>query len=427
MSSKGLLTDVRGWLWRAFLLLLLLISLSGSTVSTVAGGQQARRFTRPVEFDFFGWTLQALGVKAGQFSLGSTGYIGDAEQRTLVLEYMQLLGNAQFLERRLADIYGDPSVSDPAAEAERISAQVEEARQQLGDLQPVVEAVLAEQASVVISELGLEVGGAVFPPVAFHFSRVPGALIVSPRAAIRQDANIQLRPDLTLEQKIDLETNVEAALDVSALVVPVGGIGTFPTMIQETTALTWLVETIVHEWVHNYLTLRPLGWNYSTTPETRTMNETTASILGREIGLLVLQRYYPEPVPAPPPPVNDAAPAESLPPVFDFRAEMHETRVTTDAFLLEGLIQQAESYMEERRMMFWDQGYRIRRLNQAYFAFYGAYADQPGGPAGDDPVGEAVRDLWARIQSPIDFLLEIARLSDYSQLQDLLAEMPPAR
>jgi hypothetical protein len=94
---------------------------------------------------------------------------------------------------------------------------------------------------------------------------------------------------------------------------------------------------------------------------------------------------------------------------------------------LEGLIQQAESYMEERRMMFWDQGYRIRRLNQAYFAFYGAYADQPGGPAGEDPVGEAVRDLWARIQSPIDFLLEIARLSDYSQLQDLLAEMPPAR
>jgi hypothetical protein len=157
------------------------------------------------------------------------------------------------------------------------------------------------------------------------------------------------------------------------------------------------------------------------------MNETTASILGREIGLLVLQRYYPEPFPAPPPPANDATPAESLPPVFDFRAEMHETRVTTDAFLLEGLIQQAESYMEERRMMFWDQGYRIRRLNQAYFAFYGAYADQPGGPAGEDPVGEAVRDLWARIQSPIDFLLEIARLSDYSQLQDLLAEMPPAR
>jgi len=189
MSSKGLLSDVRGWLWRAFLLLLLLISLSGSTVSAVSGGQQARRFTRPIEFDFFGWTLQALSVKAGQFSLGSTGYIGDAQQRTLVLEYMQLLGQAQFLEARLAEIYGDPLLSDPTAEAEQISVQVEEARQHLGDLQPVVEAILAEQASVVISELGLEVGGAVFPPVAFHFSRVPSALIVSPRVAIRQDAN----------------------------------------------------------------------------------------------------------------------------------------------------------------------------------------------------------------------------------------------
>ena len=45
----------------------------------------------------------------------------------------------------------------------------------------------------------------------------------------------------------------------------------------------------------------------------------------------------------------------------------------------------------------------MRKLNQAYFAFYGAYADQPGGAAGEDPVGPAVRALRERSQGLADF------------------------
>jgi hypothetical protein len=424
MPSEKLLITMRAWIWRIFLVLLLLVGWSGDAAATVAEGLQARRYTRPVEFDFFGWTLQAVGVKLGQFTLRSAAYLDENDQSALVLEYMDLLGQAHLLEAHLAEIYGDPTLDDPIAEGAQMASQVAEVRALLADLQPVVEAVLAEQASVVISGLGLNTGGAVFPPVAFHFSPVPGALIISPRSVIRQDVNIQLRTNMTLEEKIDLESSVEADMDVSALVVPVGGIGTFPTMIQETTALSWLTDTIVHEWVHNYLTLRPLGFNYSTSSEIRTMNETTASILGREIGLLIMQRYYPELAP-PPPIAATSAPSDDPPPAFDFRAEMHETRVTVDAFLLEGMVEIAEAYMEERREMFWNEGYHIRRLNQAYFAFYGAYADVPGGPAGEDPVGEAVRELWARIQNPAEFLHEMARLRDFPELQALLTEVPP--
>ena len=82
------------------------------------------------------------------------------------------------------------------------------------------------------------------------------------------------------------------------------------------------------------------------------------------------------------------------------------------------------SYMEQRREVFWNEGYHIRRLNQAYFAFYGAYADEPGGPAGEDPVGEAVRELWARLQSPAEFLQEMAKLRDFAELQELLTQTP---
>jgi hypothetical protein len=77
--------------------------------------------------------------------------------------------------------------------------------------------------------------------------------------------------------------------------------------------------------------------------------------------------------------------------------------------------------MEQRRLFFWENGYAIRKLNQAYFAFYGAYADVPGGAAGEDPVGPAVRALRAQSVSLTEFLTTIARMNSFQQLQDALA------
>ena len=101
-------------------------------------------------------------------------------------------------------------------------------------------------------------------------------MIVSPRDHIEQTTNISILPSITLDQQIKLEDDVAAALNVSTLIVPIGGIGVYPTMVMETTDLPWMLTVIAHEWTHNYLNLRPLGLNYSTTPELRTMNETTA-------------------------------------------------------------------------------------------------------------------------------------------------------
>jgi hypothetical protein len=259
--------------------------------------------------------------------------------------------------------------------------------------------------------------------VAFRFSQLPSALVVSPREVIRQEANLQLDPRLTLREQIGLERSVEQGLDMSALVVPIGGLSTYPTMIMETSSLDWVAQTVVHEWVHLYLAFRPLGLSYDRTPELRTINETVASILGREIGRLVLQRFFPEQLPPPPvqrPPSDPTAPPPE-PPAFDFHAEMRETRVRADELLAQGRIEEAEAYMEARRLVFWDHGYRhLRRINQAYFAFHGAYADQPGGAAGEDPAGEAVRALWDRIRDPVRFLRTVAWVSSLEELQLLL-------
>ena len=84
------------------------------------------------------------------------------------------------------------------------------------------------------------------------------------------------------------------------------------------------------------------------------------------------------------------------------------------------MIEEAEEYMESRRQIFWEHGYRIRKLNQAYFAFYGAYADAPGGAAGEDPVGAAVRDLYASSPSLEAFLKRIAWMTSFDKLLDTI-------
>jgi hypothetical protein len=296
-------------------------------------------------------------------------------------------------------------------------------------LAPLAEAALQSQITEALAEHGLTTVGQPIPPVLFHTSPTPLALIVSERSVIQQIANISVLPTLTLDEQIELEDEVTKSLDVSTLVVPIGGVGVYPTMVMETTDLRWTLDTIAHEWTHNYLNLRPLGLNYTTTPELRTMNETTASIAGNEIGTYVLQKHYPErQVLSGPRDLGRIVFGELTPALqdgdeptpFDFRAEMHETRVTADQLLAEGKIEEAEAYMEQRRQFFWDNGYLLRKLNQAYFAFHGAYADVPGGAAGEDPVGPAVRALREQSDSLADFINTISWMTSFEQLQQAI-------
>ena len=401
-------------------MVLLTLLMVGASIQQRDPISQIRRYTRSIEFDFFDWTLDALFIKLEQYSLGTAGYLWETDRHDLVLTYFDKVREARTIELRLQEVLTDPNLEAPEITATPIIAERDDVWRILSELEPIVETVLQEQVATVLSEIGVHLLGTPFPPVAFHFTKPPMALIISPREVIRQDANISLTADLTLEKQIKLEEDVEEAINISSLVVPVGGIGIYPTMIQETSSVAWLTETIVHEWIHNYLTLRPLGMNYFASPELRTMNETAANLMGKEISRMVLEQYYPAFVPPPPVETPSTPPPPTEPPIFDFRAEMRETRVTVNDLLAKGKIEEAEAYMEVRRQIFWEQGYRFRRLNQAYFAFYGAYADVPGGAAGEDPVGAAVRELWARIGSPVRFLRKIAWMDEYQDLLDTL-------
>jgi hypothetical protein len=415
MNYRNLLRNI----FRLCLVFLAAFVLLGSS-SLPPGNQveRARAYTRQIEFDYISWTLDAIGTKLVHAALGTNAYLpADAHSQALD-DYLDLTTQIKGAEAELNAIFADPEIENPNIASASLRKNLDDLYAQREQIAPVAEEVLQMRISAIVADLGLTLAGQSIPPVLYHSTPLPDALIISPREVIRQDADISLSPELTLEDHIQLEENIDTSLNVSSLVVPIGGIGLYPTMVQETTSLNWLSEVVSHEWVHNFLTTRPLGLNYLTSQELRVMNETAASIAGKEIRNAVLETFYPELVPpeTPQSPVPGKAPPN--PPEFDFRVEMHETRLTVDQMLADGKIDEAELYMEMRRTFFWENGYRIRKLNQAYFAFYGAYADQPGGAAGatEDPVGQAVRTLRRQSPSLAAFLNRISWMTSFEQL-----------
>jgi hypothetical protein len=405
----------------------ILVLFSRSNVLELERQDRVHAYTRMVEFDYVSWTLDAFHIKFEQAALSTSHFLTAEQNKEIVKSCLSLVTELDHVNSDIDKIYSDPKITDPAAASSGLTRQKDllNARQAL--LQPLCEDILQQQVGAVLKDWELTAGGQTLPPLLYHVTPLPLALITSPRDKIVQEQDISLEADLKIEEITTLEKKVEQGLDVSALVVPVGGIGIYPTMVLSVDDLPWQANTISHEWTHNYLTLRPLGLNYETSPELRTMNETTASIVGKEVGDEVIQRYYPEMAPPPPAPAStqeqnpEPSKPEQNPPPFNFNREMHTTRTTADALLKDGKIKEAETYMEQRRQFMWDHGYHIRRLNQAYFAFYGAYADVPGGAAGNDPVGPAVVKLRSQSASLADFLNRISWMSSFDELKKAVA------
>ncbi len=381
-------------------------------------------YTRAVEFDYVGWTFEATSIKWAQSTLGTPFYFTGCTQDQILRDYLQTVQQVFDGEAQLERIYADPTIGDPLAASTELRYRLDELHSRERRLAPFAEAVLEQQISAVLADLGLSSVGQPIPPVVFHLSPLPWHLVISPRDRIEQQAAISLLPSLSIDRHAAIEEQIDRALNVSSLVVPVGGLGTYPTMVMRTTALDWLIETVAHEWIHNWLSLRPLGLHYTESAEVRTMNETAASIAGREIAQEVLKRYYHPSLNNPEikPLHSRLTDSQQDEETFDFNREMHRTRVHVDELLAQGKIEEAEAYMEARRRIFWEHGFTIRKLNQAYFAFYGAYADSPVGAAGEDPVGPAVRTLRERSRSLAEFLKTIAGMDSFQDLQDILSQ-----
>jgi hypothetical protein len=315
---------------------------------------RARAFTRSQEFNYEVWTYDAVWLKLQQSALGLPQYIQREDQVALVMESVRLTESILQAGYQLQLIYTDPNIKDKEQASVHLRAEIAKLFARQHQVQPIAESVIQGQATQMLSEQGLTLLGQPTPPVLYHVSPLPMNLVISRRDKIEQINAVSLQPDIALEDQIKIEDDVAGAMDASTLIVPVGGIGAYPTMVMRTEYFEWQVGTVVHEWTHNFLSLRPLGVNYGTTPELRIINETTASIVENEIGPLLLKRYYPtfgasslDPSTTRSgqrfgraawtslrlPPFSTKMGREKEggddPPPFDFRAEMHTTPAST--------------------------------------------------------------------------------------------------
>ncbi len=407
--------QIRSAALRALLLATLLFMPWRSSYPTGSDWNVVALLARDHSYNWLAWLPPALGAKLGQALWGVRPFLDEAAASQLLRDYMADLKQAQALEARIAAMHADPDEADPAAAGASLRHERDDLRRRLGERQTLAESVLEGQLAAVLIELGFGVAGQLLPPVAMRLTELPRVLVVSPRDEIRYEISIGLDP-LPPASAVALEARIEERLDVAALVIPIGGIALYPAMVLETGNIASLADTFAHEWLHHYLFAFPLGqaWDYDS--EARSINETVASLFAQEVAPLLLRRYYPE-----------LAPATTLRRValagqtgFDYGAEMDRTRRRVDSLLADGEVEAAEAYMEQRRQRFVANGFAIRRLNQAWFAFYGGYQSAERGAGGADPVGPALRELLARSASLHDWVVQLRGITTTAQLLTLL-------
>jgi len=249
---------------------------------------------------------------------------------------------------------------------------------------------------------------------------------------IRRDEDVLIDPDISVEDIRRIESELAEFEDVSAIVLQTGGLASYPTVIP-TTGLKRLLNVAAHEWLHAYLVFNPLGRAYFDGGDIRSMNETLADIFGREVGLRVYSEITGEPYVAPTRPEtavsnivspelpDDTGTSDDVadPDAFDFNRFMVETRSRTDELLEEGSIDAAEAYMESRRVELLDHGHTIRKINQAYFAFHGTYAESPSSTS---PIARYLWDLREQVETVGELVKLLRPLGTYREFEQLLVE-----
>lgn len=263
-----------------------------------------------------------------------------------------------------------------------------------------VEAILEAQLRRVLQEEGLTP----FPPPLADVDYTPLLLVISPRERIELVKSIMLAPRMETQEMETLEAGV-AALGYSGLVEGAGAVSTYPSLVMRGTGLENTLENMAHEWLHHYFFFHPLGRTYGRSYEMTTINETAADIAGKELASRVLRLYG-----------RELKLEKGEPSYLDRR--LRGIRLKVDELLAQGEMTRAEAYMEEERQALAGEGYHIRKLNQAYFAFHGSYADAP---ASTSPIGDELRLLRQSSASLGEFLRRVSSIKSYEELKALIS------
>ena len=392
--------------------LLLVCSLGGSCVTDRSFDRQLSSIVEPHKFSITGWEFNALWEEAINAISGKDKETYDEVGK--VMEYSSIYEQIKTMRSEIKTAKS----GDTPDNLTSLEAELNRLQEQKLALTDTVEKIIEKQVREILSDEGIYNPlislKANFPPVNFKLEKPPYLLVISPRDRIESMRTITLRQSISLEDMESIEDEVDK-LGVSSLVVNLGGLAAYPTIVTDDADLRFIIDTAVHEWLHQYLAFKPLGFRYfldsvgiSRNYDIATMNETLAGIVSKEIGSVIFEKYYPGYEDR----TNQNQTSESD---FDFNLEMRETRRTVDMYLAQGQIESAEVFMEQKRQYLASRGHYIRKLNQAYFAFHGTYADSPTSVS---PIGLELKKLREQSSSLKNFLSTVAAMTRRQELED---------
>ncbi len=391
--------------------------LGAGCAATRDFNKQLSQIVRPYRFHVAQWEASTVFKAAKQAIWNRHRTPGDEMEQ--VKEYFDAVERMKILTSEIEAI----KAGNRTGELASLEAELMELQQKRSSLVNITEKVITGQIKQVLFQqgiyhpadkyIGLKMN---FPPMDFKLEKPPHLLVISPRDRIESMREIVLRQEIKAEEMEQIEKEVDA-LGVSSIVVGLGGFGgTYPAFVTNEASLRFTVDAAAEEWLHQYLFFKPLGFRYvldvigvARNYEVATMNETVASMISKEIGGMVTNSYYPD---LPGDETKDGKKSG-----FDFDREMREIRRAVDEYLARGEIEQAEEFMEEKRQYLASKGYHIRKLNQAYFAFYGAYADQP---TSISPIGDELKRLREQSPSLKEFLSAVSSMTSREDLLESL-------
>ena len=303
-----------------------------------------------------------------------------------------------------------------------LEAELEEISSRRKKLRDDVEEVLEAHISSVVAAEGLEFWREIiFPPVDIRLIEAPKLLVTSPRDRIDRTHDVLLDPNVEVAERKEVEDKLFNESKPLRNRIEHRGVATYPASLPNNRPLGRTLRTSAHEWLHHYLFFQPLGQNMFSSQDMQILNETLADVAGDEIGNRALDMLGADPE-SRRGSIGRGAGHSIRPRTegFEFNPEMRITRRRVDELLSQGRIEEAEAYMEQRRLVFAENGFDIRKINQAWFAFNGTYAESS---ASVSPIGGQLNELRTLTPDLGTFIKTVAGISSYQRFLEKLEEL----
>ena len=237
--------------------LIIIFLFSAGCASDRSFDARLNSIVNPYRFSIAGWESEALTQEIGRWLSGGDGETDNAIRP--VIDYFDCVKRIKALKSEI----GMAATGNGNKDTKPLEEELNKLEERKTALIETVEEIMEGQVRDTLAEQGIfnpfTDSESTFPPVNFRLEQLPSLLVISPRDRIESIREFTLKPGLVIDEKEAIEEKVDK-LGVSSLVTEIGGIATYPSLVDSQSSLRHVIDTIIEEWLHLYLAFKPLGF-----------------------------------------------------------------------------------------------------------------------------------------------------------------------